>query len=84
MFPRVSYEGAGDGESPTTRVTDVRLFACVPPHVIGQCAGLGKTLSTQLTVVRPLATVLPEEKKDNVDRKDIRLGKLSCLHYVFV
>ena len=63
MFPRVSYEGAGDGESPTTRVTDVRLFACVPPHVIGQCAGLGKTLSTQLTVVRPLAIVLPEKKK---------------------
>lgn len=51
-----------DSKCLPTSITHVRLLSSMPTNMIGQCAGLGKSLSTPITDIWLLSTMLPIRK----------------------
>lgn len=58
----MSDERARDGKGLSAGVAHVRLFSSVPADMIGQGAGLGKSLPTPITDIWLFSTVFPVSK----------------------
>lgn len=62
MLSWMSDEWTRDCKGFPTGVTDIRLFSCMSPHMICQCACLCKSLPTSIADIWLFSTVLPKRK----------------------
>lgn len=68
VFPCVSDEGGGDREGHPAEITLVRFLSRVSSLVIRQSTGLSERLTADITDVRFLSAVQPENTQTNKNK----------------